>query len=150
MTDNRTAELSRRLDTLEREHRRMKRLGGGALAGLSLLTLVSFAAPVCKTVWAERFVLQDASNRARLTLNAYGTEQPGITFHDGRGQAVASFSMGGDGSLGVQVIEDGKAVPARFTVTEAGALAFARVSDAASATPATAAKKPASGNTGVN
>jgi hypothetical protein len=47
----------------------------------------------------------------------------------------------------VQVIEDGKPHPARFTLTESGAPAFARV-DAAAAPPP--AKKPSTGNTGVN
>ena len=115
--------------------------------GLASLSLMSFAAPLCKTVWAERFVLQDASDRARLTLNAYGTDQPGVTFHDARGQAVASLSLGSDGALAVQVVEDGKAVPARLTLNEAGALAFARVSDTAATAPTT---KPSTGNTGVN
>src|SRR5688572_8872584 len=140
MTIDRTDDLSSRLDRLERENRRLKRLGGGALAGLGLLSLMSFATPICKTIMAERFVLHDASSRSRLTLNAYGSEQPGITFHDARGQAVASFTMGTDGSLAVQVIEDGKAAPARFTVTEGGALAFAKVSDEAAAPAATPKK----------
>lgn len=144
-----TNDLAARVHRLELENRRLRRVGTGALAGLGLLSLMSFAAPLCKTVWAERFVLQDASDRARLTLNAYGADQPGITLHDGRGQAVATLTLGSDGAVSVQVVEEVRAVPGRFRLTESGALAFARASD-----PATegAPAKPgdASKSTGVN
>lgn len=140
-------EVSVRLDRLERENRRLRRAGialgvlGGALA------LMSFAgAPMCKTIWAERFVLQDNASRSRLTLNAYGTDQPSITFSDSRGKAIASLALSDDGKLQVEIVEEGRSKPARFALTEDGQLALAK--PAADAKADGAAKKPAAG--GVN
>lgn len=138
MTDD-TYELLARLARLERKNRRLERGLIASVGGLGLLGLMGFAAPVCKTVWAERFVLQDASDRTRVTLNAYGTDQPGVTFHDSRGKALASFAIRDDGGIAVEVFEEGRAKPAKFTVTEDGALALAAASPKADGVPASKA-----------
>ena len=122
-----TQDLNSRLDRLERENRRMKRLSLAVLSGAGLLSLMSFVGPaVCKTVWAERFVLKDASNQSRVTFDAYGVEQPRITFHDARGKAMGSLAITDEGSFALQVVEDGRHVPARLTLGETGQLKLAR------------------------
>ena len=114
-------ELEARLAQLESDNRRLRRVGGVALIGLSALTLMSFAAPViCETVWAERFVLRDAQNKARVTINAYATDTPSLTLHDARGKAMGSVGIAPDGTFKLEVMKDGKSVPAIVQNTEKG------------------------------
>lgn len=115
--------LEARLARLETQNRRLKRGGLAALLGLGSLTLMSFAAPViCETVWAERFVLRDASNNTRVRINAYGTDTPSIAFHDARGKEVGSVGIDEKGAFTFSVVEEGKSVPASFTFDEDGAM----------------------------
>lgn len=124
-------ELEARLAQLESDNRRLRRVGGAALIGLSALTLMSFAAPViCETVWAERFVLRDAQNKTRVTINAYATDTPSLVFHDARGKAMGSVGIAPDGSFKLEMMKDGKSVPAVMQSTDGGF----RLADAASAT----------------
>jgi len=62
--------LTRRLDRLERENRRLKLLGGLAMLGLAALTVMGQTAPtsVANTLEAERFVLRDNAGNVRATL----------------------------------------------------------------------------------
>lgn len=123
-------ELEARLAKLESDNRRLRRFGGAALLGLGALTLMSFAAPtLCDIVWAERFVLRDASNKTRVTINAYATDTPSLMFHDARGQALGSIGLASDGSFKLEVMKDGHAVPAVVQTTEEGGF---RLADAAS------------------
>ena len=70
MSDTTQEHLARRLDRLERENRRLKRLGALALIGLAALTIMgqTASAPVANTIEAERFILRDASGNARASL----------------------------------------------------------------------------------
>ncbi len=123
-------ELEARLAQLETDNRRLRRVGGAALLGLGALTLMSFAAPaICDIVWAERFVLRDAQNKTRLSINAYATDTPSLVFHDARGKAMGSLGIAPDGSFKVEMMKDGKSVPAIVQNTNGGF----RLADAASA-----------------
>ena len=115
-----------RLARLEQENRRLKRFGLGALVGLGSLSLMSFAAPaLCEIVWAERFVLRDGSNRTRVTMNAYGTDTPGMTFHDARGKAIGSFGFQPDGGFKIESIQNGRTSPATLQMHDDGSFHFA-------------------------
>ncbi|MEM8713143.1 MAG: hypothetical protein AAGG01_19520 [Planctomycetota bacterium] len=123
-------QLEARLAQLESDNRRLRRIGGIAALGLGALSLMSFAAPaLCDTVWAERFVLRDASNKARMTMNAYATDTPSLVFHDARGKKMGSFGIAPDGSFRLEVMKDGKFVPATFQAAENGGF---KLADAAS------------------
>lgn len=114
-------QLEARLAQLETDNRRLRRVGGAALIGLSALTLMSFAAPaICDIVWAERFVLRDAQNKTRLSINAYATDTPSLVFHDARGKAMGSLGIAPDGSFKVEMMKNGKSVPARVQSTDGG------------------------------
>lgn len=120
-------DLEVRLARLETQNRRMKRVGAAALGGLGFLTLVGFAAPsLCEVVWAERFVLRDASNRTRIQINAYGTDTPSIAFHDKKGKEVGSIGLASDGSFELRVREDGRSVKAAFELGDDGELRLAK------------------------
>ncbi|MEM7309472.1 MAG: hypothetical protein AAF682_22530 [Planctomycetota bacterium] len=91
-------DLVQRLEKLERENRRMKRWGlaaGGVLGVLGLSSAVAVS-PLCKTVWAERFVLKDSSNRTRMTLDAYTSGPPVITAEDASGKTFAKLTLSGE------------------------------------------------------
>jgi hypothetical protein len=122
-------DLEARLAQLENDNRRLRRVGGAALIGLGALTLMSFAAPaLCDIVWAERFVLRDAQNKTRVTINAYATDTPSLMFHDARGKAMGSIGIAPDGTFKLAMMKDGKSVPAIVQNTLEGF----RLADAAS------------------
>lgn len=117
--------LEARLARLEAQNRTMKRVG---LAGLGVLGLMSFAAPtLCEIVYAERFVLHDASNTKRITMNAYATDTPTIAFHDARGDKIGTVGLNPDGAFEFKVMDEGRAVPAAFTFDDKGALRLAKM-----------------------
>ncbi len=114
MSDN-YRQLLARVETLEKKNRRMRRVGGGLLAALGVVGLMSMAgSPICKTVWGERFVLRDGHGRDRMVLNAYSTESPTLTLmnRDGNGAARLTLAPGGDMQL--QFFAQGKPVGASF------------------------------------
>lgn len=91
---NSMQELSGRIQQLERANKRIKVLGGLALG----LCLVGFAAPkVCDVVTGERLVLRDDSGRTRITIDAYRTSSPAITFQSTAGRTVGSLAVNDDG-----------------------------------------------------
>ncbi len=57
-----------RLDRLEKQNRRLKRLGVTSLLIVAALALTGQARPKARTVEAERFVLRDGQGRARITI----------------------------------------------------------------------------------
>jgi len=88
--------LVNRVDSLERENRRIRRLGKGLLAGSALLALASAATPYfCKTVWAERLVLRNSSGKDVMTMDAYSSRTPSITMRDDQGKSVVRLSWEG-------------------------------------------------------
>ncbi|MBL8857361.1 MAG: hypothetical protein JNL28_02495 [Planctomycetes bacterium] len=94
--------LNARLTQLERENRRLKKWGAIASGALCTLALVGFAAPiVCDIVTGERLVIRDHTGRARVGIDAYRTELPGLTLHDksGRERAKLAIDDKGDATL---------------------------------------------------
>ena len=79
--------ITERLDRLEKENRRFKRLGLTALAVMAA-TLVMGQSPSRRTVEANEFVLRDASGTIRATLKMYNGE-PLLTLLGSKGKAEA-------------------------------------------------------------
>ena len=115
---------------LEARLARIKRRGRFLAGGLGALALMSFAAPtLCEIVWAERFVLRDASNRTRVTFNAYGTDTPTMKLHDARGKEVARIGLTPDGTLAMHVMKEGKAQKASLVLDDGGDMRFAALAE---------------------
>ncbi len=94
MTEN--SDLVRRLEKLERENRKLKRWGGALIAVVGTIGLTSMAVPsLCKTVWAERFVLKDSSGSGRMMIDAYRSGAPVITASDESGKTFAKLTLDG-------------------------------------------------------
>ena len=93
------SELVRRLESLERQNRSLKRWGGAALACTLVLGLSSMASSMCKTVWAERFVLQDSSGRERGHFDAYETGGAAkLALLNAKGQNVVTLGVSDEGT----------------------------------------------------
>lgn len=89
-------DLVRRLETLERENRRLKRYGLAIAGVVGLIGLTGMVAPtLCNQVWAERFVLKDSGGKARLTLDAYQPGDPVVTAQDPSGKTFAKLTLSG-------------------------------------------------------
>ena len=114
-----------RIESLEKQNRRMRRIGGGLVAALGLVGLMSFAGPpVCKTVWAERFVLKDSSMRERMVLDGYSTSTPSLTLKNTDGQGIASLSINDKGDMSIKLFKDGKPTKGGFQIGHDGKLGF--------------------------
>lgn len=99
-----THELAQRIAQLETSNRRLKLFGGLGLG----LVLVGFAAPkVCDIVTGERLVLHDESNKTRITMDAYRTDAPALTFTNRAGRTVGSLTVSEDGIASL-TLTDGK------------------------------------------
>jgi len=120
MTD-RTHALARRIEKLENENRTLKRWGAGALAGLGVLGLASASAVVCKTVWAERFVLKDPSMRERAVITAYETGgAPRFSLLDERGEPALTLGLDERGQAFLEVRGEEGLVRRPFRLTPEG------------------------------
>lgn len=85
-------DLLARMDRLERESRKWKRVGIAALA-LASVGVLGSALTVCDSVSAERFIVRDARGKERVRLTAYETGGiPKLSFLNDKGQTV--FSLG--------------------------------------------------------
>jgi hypothetical protein len=117
-----TADVTQRLDRLERENRRLKRIGGVVLVTLAAVVLMGQATPgkVAKVVEAEKFVLRDRAGQLRATLAAdanvatfalYGSKEQlraaisvsrdvsDLSLWDGEGRTSAFLATGLGGGL---------------------------------------------------
>ncbi len=106
-----------RIEKLERQNKRLMRAGVAAF-GLAVAGWAMSMAPVCKTVWAERFVLRDARNQERAVLTAYETGgTPQLTFLNEKGKAVATMSIDEGGAF--LTLSDSKGKAVRFCAQSA-------------------------------
>ena len=105
-----------RLERLERTNKRLTRFGGAALGFVCVGWLASMT-PVCKTVWAERFVLKDARGKERAVLTAYETGgTPKFSLLGERGQTLATLSVGDDGNAFLALFDAKGKKSQRFSV----------------------------------
>lgn len=100
MSEQTNDSIVKRLESLERENRRMKRAGAAALVGITAVVLLGQAVPPegTKAVEAQQFVLRDSDRKSRAVL-AVGTDgSVGLGLSDSHGTARAWLSLGPQGS----------------------------------------------------
>ena len=125
--------VSARLDRLERESRRWRRVALGSWLAIATLLLLGQSPPrasrppsPARTVEAERFVLRDARGRAGATLGWEADDTPRLTLHDPKGQPRAVLTVGAGGAPGLTLLDtDGVTVRAALVVGPDGAPGFA-------------------------
>jgi hypothetical protein len=105
-------DLTRRLDALETRNRRLKQLLVAVIVVVAVVATRAQVAPVA--VSADRFVLVDAQNRTRATLEMSGpasltpARYPMLTFLDGAGKPRLRVGLGARGATLETVDENGK------------------------------------------
>jgi hypothetical protein len=94
-------DVTERLDRLERENRRLKRIGGVVLVGLAAIVLMGQAMPgkAAKVVEAEKFVVRDTAGHARIILGSqpYGGYGVHLYGDDGETRAILAEGPVGQG-----------------------------------------------------
>ncbi len=110
MTEARMKAVVERLESVERENRRLKRAGVAALAVGAAVVLMGQAVPsqVAKLVEAEQFVLRDRSGKARAWLNvADGAVNLALADKNERSRTLLYVMADGTNGL-ILATEDGK------------------------------------------
>src|SRR5688572_15531586 len=114
--------LAERIAKLERSNRTLKRAGIALAALAGVVSLASMTAAVCNTVYAERFVLQDARGNERARITAYETNGlPQFTLTDTKGKKALTFGVAEDGRGYMEVAgAEGKMVRSHFAIGAEG------------------------------
>lgn len=113
--------LTDRIEKLEAQNRRLKRVGAIAGGALCALGLFGAAAPLCDIVTGERLVLRDQTGRQRVGMDAYHTETPGITLHDKSGRERAKISIDERGDVTLAFTDEKGAAKASYLFAANGA-----------------------------
>jgi hypothetical protein len=125
-------ELTERVQALERQNKNLKRYGIAAAALLGVVGLSSMASSMCKTVWAERFVLQDSQGRERGVITAYETGgTPTLSLLDHKGQKALSFGVADSGRAYVEIPGAEGMVRSQFAVSPEGLATIEKGKDVA-------------------
>lgn len=101
--------LAQRLDRLERENRRLRRVGATLAVGVAAVVLMGQARTPARVIEAQKFVLRDESGKihAELDLGRHGT--PFLAFSDQDGKARAGLGLMPDGAPVLRLADrDGK------------------------------------------
>jgi hypothetical protein len=134
--------VARRLDRLERENRRWRRLALASWLAIAAVGLLGqSAAPPARSaassrvIEGERFVLRDAGGRIGATLGWEASDAPRLALHDPAGQPRAILSVGAGGAPGLTLFAaDGQTARAALVVGPDGAPGLARPGGAAGVT----------------
>lgn len=110
--------IEQRLEKLERQNRRMKLAGIGALviAGAFLLTGQASGPRILPEVRANSFVLVDAQGKPRATLGMYA-DQPRLALSDTNGTVRAALAVSSGGPV-LMMVGTGKAVASLFVESD--------------------------------
>jgi hypothetical protein len=137
MTMQQAAELLSRLDRLERENRKWKRVGVAALA-LAAVGALGSAFTVCDSVSAERFIVRDSRGKERVRLTAYETGGiPKLSFLNDKGQTVFSLGVCGENKGYIEVQGANGLARSAFAVQDGRAILDPVVTGGKSAEPRT-------------
>lgn len=121
--------VTARLDRLERESRRWRRVALGSWLAIAAVLLLGQSSPPAakaaspaRTVEAERFVLRDPRGLVGATLGWEADDTPRLALHDLRGQPRAVVSVGTGGTPGLTLLDaDGTTVRAALVLGSDGA-----------------------------
>ena len=84
------SEIADRLERVEKENQRLKRIGLVLLLALSALVLMGQAG-TGRTMEAEKFILRDQAGKMRAELDMDQSGAPGLTFYDKTGERSAEY-----------------------------------------------------------
>lgn len=107
-SDSHLSDIRRRLETLERENRRLKQIGGlTALFAVSLFLMAQ--AKSDRTVEAQKFVLKDASGKigGELAMGRFGAT---LTLNAPNGSPIPTVSLTGSDAPSLDLTGGGKSI----------------------------------------
>lgn len=108
-TDTMVEALGQRLDRLERENRRVKRVGAVVLVGIAAAALMGQARTAGRKMEAERFVVLDSSGKRRAELGVWPDGWAGLAIFDLDGKGRAGLRLAPDGAPSLALFDpDGK------------------------------------------
>src|SRR6266576_2526528 len=110
-------DINARVEKLERENRRMKKIGIVAAVVVSTL-IIGGQAKTNKVVEANEFRLLDASRKVRALLSMSVSGGPELTFNDASGDFVVALSTTPSPSLTLRPIGTGESVYLHAGTTE--------------------------------
>ncbi len=100
-------QMVHRLERLERENRRIKRIGAAAFFGIAALFVMGQTKPdIAKVIDAEKFVVRDTSGAVRAVLGVNPDGNMGLEVRDRGGKAGVALGMGANGNPALRL--DGK------------------------------------------
>lgn len=101
MTD---AELTARLEKLERDNRRLRAFAVAALVLAAALSTIYATAPVPEKITAHEFDVVDGSGKARMKLRTIDGS-PHTSLYDAQGKVRAAMGMTSDGSPSIVLLD---------------------------------------------
>src|SRR5262245_44833637 len=122
--------ITARLDRLEHESRRWRRIALGSWLAIAALLLLGQSPPPratrlpspARTLEAERFVLRDSRGGVAATLGWEADELPRLVLNDPKGQPRAVLAVGAGAAPGLTLLgADGTTTRAAFVVGPDGA-----------------------------
>jgi hypothetical protein len=124
-----THPIMARLDRLERESRRWRRVALASWLAIAALLLLGQSPPratkppnPARTVEAERFVLRDTRGGIGATLGWEADDPPRLALNDSRGKARAALTVGVGGTSGLSLLDaDGTTIRAALVIGSDGA-----------------------------
>ena len=108
--------ISNRLETLERENRRLKVVGSVVLLGAAGALCMGLTAAPSKKLETEAIVIKDARGKTQAILSA-GDEGPALTLMDKNGKLRLNIDVSHEGP-GLDLLDDRESPRAQLMVTE--------------------------------
>ncbi len=103
--------LLRRLDRLEHQNRRLKRIGALVVVGVTALVLMGQAktSKVAKVIEAEKFILRDTNGEVRVALVTLDDGNSALVLFDKGGRMRVRLDTASFGGVGLNLFDkDGK------------------------------------------
>ncbi len=120
MDEQATNSVVQRLEHVERENRRLKRLGSFLIFGVAAVVLMG-ETKGARVVEAEKFVLRDLVGKARAALSTMPDGSVGLAILSADGKSL-SLSAEGDGTMGLTMYDKSKKLRAEiFTLADGSA-----------------------------
>src|SRR5574337_355803 len=120
MEEQATNSVVQRLEHLERENRRLKRLGGFLIFGVAAVVLMG-ETKGARVIEAEKFVLRDLVGKTRAVPSTMPDGSVGLAILSADGKSL-SLSAEGDGTMGLTMYDKSKKLRAEiFTLADGSA-----------------------------
>jgi hypothetical protein len=121
MTQNDLAGVAVRLDALERQNRRLRRVLGGASLAVFAIVAVGATAPAPRVIETEQVLIRDANGRTRAILGIdRASHSAGLVVLGASGARRIGVGVKSDGTAGIALSDERGDLRAGLATTPAG------------------------------